>query len=195
MAMSKEDNRIKGPLKWFSLRWWARSLHLYPFWVTFKYFLRVPQTELYHPLHDEHSAYPDIAPRYRGLLGMDMDACIGCRKCERVCPNKTIIMEEREFSGKKYRFPAYFVGRCLKCGLCEEVCPTFSIRHTDQFEDAGYWREELYYSPERMHQMFEVHIQPKIDAGLAHRAIPDKRRYPEEHKRYLELEEKAKAKA
>ncbi len=193
MAIVKEDERISGPLKWFNLKWWIRSLHLKPFFVTFRYFLRVPQAELYHPIHDHHSAYPDVSLRYRGLLGMDMDACIGCRKCERICPNKTIIMVGREFEikGKKreFRFPAYFAGRCLKCGLCEEVCPNDTIRHTDIFENAGYRRDELFYTPERLHEMFKVHIQPKIDAGIAHRQIPDKRRHPEEFQKYKETEE------
>lgn len=139
--------------------------------------LRVPMVDLYHPAQRHDSAYPNIATRYRGLLGVNYEACTGCKKCERICPNNTIIMETRVIDGKEFRFPAYFSIRCMFCGLCEEACDRqFSIRHTDQYEDAGFIREQLYYPPERMWQMFNKHIQPKIDAGMTHKATPDKKK-------------------
>ncbi len=168
-----------------------RFFHVRPIYVVLRTMLRVPTTNLYHPIHVSHSQYPYVAERYRGLLALSEEACTGCKKCERICPNKTIIMQTREINGKEYRFPAYFAGRCMKCGLCEEVCDRqFAIRHTDQFEDAGYIREQLFYSAERMFDMWEKHIQPRIDAGIAHVAVPDKRRVEKEY--FAEQEEKRK---
>ncbi len=173
----RPDNIISKVLRFF---------HLRGFNTTVKTMLRVPMTDLYHPGHEKsHSEYPLIAVKYRGLLGLSYDACTGCKKCERSCPNNTIIMETRVINGKEHRFPGYLAARCMFCGLCSEACDRqFAIRHTDQFEDAGFKREQLYYGPERMWDVWDKHLQPKIDAGMAHKATPDKKReeYPEESK-------------
>ncbi len=158
-----------------------RFIHYNGFRTTLATYLRVPITDLYHPGRNEAkitaSLYPTIPSRYRGLLALSYDACTGCRKCERACPNNTIQMHTRVIDGKEYRFPGYFAARCMFCGLCVEACDRqFAIRHTDQFEDAGFRREQLYYTPERMWALWDKHLQPKIDAGLAHKATPDKRR-------------------
>jgi formate hydrogenlyase subunit 6/NADH:ubiquinone oxidoreductase subunit I len=167
----------------------SRFLHVKAFRTTFRHMLRVPQTTKYHPLKRHHSQYPYVAERYRGLLALSEEACTGCRKCERICPNKVIIMQDREINGDTYRFPAYFAGRCMKCGLCEESCDRqFAIRHTDQFEDAGYIREQLHYEPERMFEMWDKHIEPRINAGIAHIAVPDKRRLHDDKKVATEME-------
>ncbi len=158
------------------IRRFKRILHIPAMKTTLRTLFRVPQVNLYHPIR-EHSQYPYIAARYRGLLALSKEACTGCKKCERICPNKVIIMRDIEIEGDTYRFPAYFAGRCMKCGLCEEVCDRqYAIRHTDQWEDAGYIREQLYYSPERMWDMWDKHIQPRIDAKIAHVAVPDKKK-------------------
>ena len=86
-------------------------------------------------------------------------------------------MKTRVIGDKEYRFPGYFSGRCMLCGLCEEVCDRqWAIRHTDVFEDAGYSRDQLYFGPERMFDMWDKHIEPRIRANITHRAVPDKRR-------------------
>jgi ferredoxin len=90
-------------------------------------------------------------------------------------------METRLVDGKEFRFPGYFAARCMFCGLCSEACDRqFAIRHTDQFEDAGYSREQVYYGPERMFDLWDRHIEPKIQAGIAHKATPDKKRWDDE---------------
>lgn len=170
----------------------SRFLHAHAMKVTFKTMLNVPQTTLYHPVNRDGSQYPYIAERYRGLLATSYEACTGCRKCERACPNKVILMVDKEIDGEKYRFPTYFAGRCMKCGLCEEACDRqFAIRHTDQYEDAGYIREQLYYDANRMWTMWDKHIQPRIDAGIAHRAVPDKKRISKDKDEAKQIEKAA----
>lgn len=162
------------------LRKVMRVFHLKPFMRTLLNTARVPMTDLYHPVYRNHSHYPSISNRFRGLLALSLEACTGCRKCERACPTNTIMMHEREVNGKVFRFPGYFAARCMFCGLCSEACDRqFAIRHTDQFEDSGYRREQVYYSPERMFDMWDRHIQPKIDASISHKAVPDKKRFVE----------------
>ena len=171
------------------LRRLGRTLHIAALKTTFLTSLRVPQTNLYHPVKREHSQYPHVTERYRGLLALSEEACTGCKKCERICPNKVIIMQEREVAGETYRFPAYFAGRCMKCGLCEASCDRqFAIRHTDSFEDAAFIREQLHYEPERMFVLWKKHIQPRIDAGIAKLAVPDKRRLSKDKKEQRKLE-------
>jgi len=160
-------------------RKFSRFLHIPAFRTTLRTMFRVPVTDLFHPVHaSTHSHYPSVNTRYRGLLALSQECCTGCKKCERICPNKTIIMEARMIDGKEQRFPGYFSGRCMLCGLCEEVCDRqFAIRHTDQFEDAAYNRQQLYYGPERMFDMWEKHIEPKIRAQMTHKGVPDKKRW------------------
>ena len=160
---------------WF--RVFRRIIHFNAFRTTLRTMFRVPMVDIYHPAHRKHSQYPAIAHRYRGLLALSEGSCTGCKKCERICPNNCIIMETRVVDGNEHRFPGYFAARCMLCGLCEEVCDRqWAIRHTDQFEDAAYSRDQLYYGPERMWDMWDKHIEPRIQASIAHKSVPDKKR-------------------
>lgn len=54
------------------------------------------------------------------IAQVDMDACIGCKICERICP--TLAMEVVE--GKaKVNFEL-----CLSCGNCQQRCPEEAIK-------------------------------------------------------------------
>ncbi|MHA2092104.1 MAG: 4Fe-4S binding protein [Candidatus Kariarchaeaceae archaeon] len=164
------------------LRQFLRWIHFRAFRTTLRTMFRVPITDLYHPVHRKHNFYPSVPLRYRGMLALSEEACTGCKKCERACPTNCIIMELRLVDGKEFRFPGYFSGRCMMCGLCEESCDRqFAIRHTDQFEDAGYTRDQIYYGPERMFDMWDKHVEPKIQAGIEPKAVPDKKRWEEEN--------------
>ncbi|MEF3697559.1 FAD-dependent oxidoreductase [Desulfolutivibrio sp.] len=78
-------------------------------------------------------------PRY-----VDIDKCIGCRKCEYNCPVLVPDAEQGGFSGRKaIRIPfsnaipqkaLLDVENCMLCGKCADVCPTKAIRYDQKPE-------------------------------------------------------------
>ncbi|MDQ7830456.1 MAG: FAD-dependent oxidoreductase [Desulfovibrionaceae bacterium] len=78
-------------------------------------------------------------PRY-----VDIDKCIGCRKCEYNCPVLVPDTEQGGFSGRKaIRIPfsnaipqkaLLDVENCMLCGKCADVCPTKAIRYDQKPE-------------------------------------------------------------
>lgn len=50
--------------------------------------------------------------------------CIGCKKCEEVCPSKSIIVSVKDNKAN------ISTKLCLQCKNCSEVCPTSTIKYT-----------------------------------------------------------------
>ncbi len=50
--------------------------------------------------------------------------CIGCKKCERVCPSAAIVVDP---ISKKATIDTEY---CLQCTNCQQVCPTQTISYT-----------------------------------------------------------------
>ncbi|HEY3281214.1 MAG TPA: 4Fe-4S binding protein [Armatimonadota bacterium] len=70
---------------------------------------------------------PKLTDRTRGLPVVDMERCIGCLACEKICPNKLIKMETKPSAVKGKRDVIRFdldYALCMLCNLCEDVCPT-----------------------------------------------------------------------
>ena len=72
-----------------------------------------------------------------GPKGVDPKKCIGCTKCEKVCPVKSLnefeeCLYERKAIYKPFpqAVPASYVvdfEKCKKCGMCSLLCPDFAI--------------------------------------------------------------------
>ncbi len=93
---------------------------------------------------------PEVG-RYQ--LDVEIDDCIVCDKCAKVCPVDCIAIESIKATGPigetsdgtvKRLYAAKFdidMAKCMYCGLCTVVCPTECITMTDtydrSFQDVG----------------------------------------------------------
>lgn len=98
----------------------------------------------------------NLADNYRGIHKLDMNTCINCQACARICPNQTIVMVEADSptafhaDNKPKLFPEIDLERCLFCALCEEVCPTDCLVLTKSTELGAYDRRDLVKRPEQL---------------------------------------------
>lgn len=68
------------------------------------------------PVYREYFSLGEEKEILRGYI--INESCIGCGKCERICPQKCIQKEESYIIVQKH---------CLHCGLCYENCPVQAI--------------------------------------------------------------------
>ena len=52
--------------------------------------------------------------------GVEKALCVGCRKCEQICPAKAITMKNRR--------PAVDRKACIRCFCCQEFCPKGAMK-------------------------------------------------------------------
>ena len=69
------------------------------------------------PIHRASFSLAGEPVRQKGFV--ITDACIGCGRCSRQCPQQCIAQ------GAPYRIRQ---ANCLHCGLCAEVCPAHAIK-------------------------------------------------------------------
>jgi|FaiFalFF_MnMetaG_3_1042247.scaffolds.fasta_scaffold01634_9 NADH-quinone oxidoreductase subunit I len=134
--------------------WWYRFYYttrgvLWPLWVGLVNLFRRPVTIQYP--HEK----PRLFPRSRMMLYNDIDNCIGCLQCARVCPVDCIAIEtvkaDRDLGvtntgHKKKLYVTVFdidEAKCCYCNLCTEVCPTECLVMTPNFEGSVYDRYHL----------------------------------------------------
>lgn len=93
----------------------------------------------------------------RNQLYVEIDDCIGCDQCARICPVDCIDIQKIQApdtlsltsDGTKVKFwlPVFDIdmAKCCYCGLCTVVCPTECIIMTPTFD---------YSTPSRNHLVF-----------------------------------------
>lgn len=98
---------------------------------------------------------PEVG-RYQ--LDVEMDDCIVCDLCAKICPVDCISIESikaTEAIGQtsdgttKRLYAAHFnidMAKCLYCGLCTIVCPTECITMTNMYDRTVANRDELIYT-------------------------------------------------
>lgn len=96
-----------------------------------------------------------ITGRYQ--LHNEIDDCIVCDKCVKVCPVNCITIEpirsSEEFGktsdgSSKRIYAAKFdidMGKCCFCGLCTTVCPTECLTMTPEFDFSTFSMDKHYF--------------------------------------------------
>lgn len=55
------------------------------------------------------------------------DKCVGCSRCEEVCPENPKVINMIDINGKK-KIPTWDMTRCIRCFCCQELCPAGAIK-------------------------------------------------------------------
>ncbi|MDF2989422.1 MAG: thylakoid-associated protein, partial [Eubacterium sp.] len=58
------------------------------------------------------------------------DKCIGCRKCDEVCPERSKVISFVKRKGKT--IPRWKYSNCIRCFCCQELCPKGAIVTRDK---------------------------------------------------------------
>ena len=77
-----------------------------------------PATRLY-PLEER-----EPFPAYRGFFANDVEKCIFCNTCARVCPTDAITVDAK---AGHWNYDPFL---CVYCSLCVEKCPTKCLVQT-----------------------------------------------------------------
>jgi NADH-quinone oxidoreductase subunit I len=112
--------------------------------------------------------YPKVVrtrePRLRASFALTKDAagdenCIGCKKCEKVCPSEVIAMtiakKPSPITGKSRGYATDFtlnLQGCIICELCVQVCPTDAIIMIREQEPAAFSREDLTLTMDKLYK-------------------------------------------
>lgn len=112
------------------------------------------------------------APRFRARHGFrwdkekDVPLCIGCKQCERICPDRLITIKTSkapEGSAKKLNIDEFTVdiSACMFCGLCEETCPTAAIVMTTFYEMATQNKGDMLLGLEKLKESAKDYEPPE----------------------------------
>ncbi|MEM3227844.1 MAG: 4Fe-4S dicluster domain-containing protein [Candidatus Micrarchaeaceae archaeon] len=90
----------------------------------------------------------DLTDNYRGIHKLDIQTCISCAACARICPNQCIDMVDTFTEKGVKKMPEVHLERCLFCADCEEVCPTNCLVLTKDTNFEAFDRRDLIKRPE-----------------------------------------------
>ncbi len=124
--------------------------------LSFKRFF-ASKREVYEVPEKEFERHPNARLQHT----LDAMKCIGCRMCERNCPNKAITMVKREIENPKNRvklYPQIDYDRCSFCSICVFVCPTNALGHINVSPEPSMpYAEDLIQTPQKMYEIYKKH--------------------------------------
>ena len=102
-----------------------RDLPVLPFWVVVSVLVTLRyKPEVFHNLICPFGALQKVFGRFAKISEkVETQACIGCKKCEKVCPSSAIVVNHED----KKAFIT--TALCHQCTNCQQVCPTRAIRY------------------------------------------------------------------
>jgi NADH-quinone oxidoreductase subunit I len=141
--------------------------------VTFDNLLRKPNTVM-------HPFVPRVrSARYRQTFALlheanGDEACIGCKKCEKICPSEVITVvaggkRESPNTGKKRGWCDDFdldLTACIVCELCVQVCPVDAIVMCRVPNEPGFAREDLLLTMKRLYDNESLARSPYTGTSL-----------------------------
>jgi NADH-quinone oxidoreductase subunit I len=80
---------------------------------------------------------------YRGRISLQINKCIGCGLCSRVCPANAIEMVPDERVKPAGKRPHFKLPECCYCALCAEYCPKEAIELTTDYHLYGFKKEDV----------------------------------------------------
>lgn len=125
----------------------SKIVHAAPMLVTLKHIFKKPFTVQYPK---ERLSVP---ARYRGIHIYNVDKCMGCGACVRICPNNCIELKVSSSPEGKKRIDEFKInlGRCQFCGLCVDYCIGKGVlKMTTDYEIVGTDRKSLIYEIDRL---------------------------------------------
>ena len=121
-----------------------------------KHLAKKPHTIRYpHEEHVDMEGKKLPVDTLRGFHTNDLDKCIGCGLCGKICMNEAITYEkipelkEKGLKGINIR-PVIDYGRCCFCGLCTEICPTKSLKLTPNFKLISTDKKDYKFMPTQL---------------------------------------------
>src|ERR1700744_6658580 len=122
---------------------------------------------------------PEVG-RYQ--LDVEMDDCIVCDLCAKICPVDCITIEsiksttgsigETSDGSKKLLYAAQFdidMAKCMYCGLCTIVCPTECIVMTNKYDKTVFELSDLTYQFSGMSPEMATEKRELLEKQLAER--------------------------
>ncbi len=85
---------------------------------------------------------PEIPDKFRGMLELNYEKCIGCGLCAKICPAMDVLKIKENENGIK-KLAVIDVSRCIFCGNCAYNCPTGALNITKQYELATNDKKDL----------------------------------------------------
>jgi len=117
----------------------------------------------------------DIKEEYDALgsIDVDVEGCIFCKLCEKVCPRGDAIVVNRVMPSMASVMDGEFSVdsvKCIYCGICQDICPAEALI-VERGELSGRQRTDTKDTPARFERT-ELNENKCILCGICERACP-----------------------